>query len=100
MKKYKKTTAFRLEPKELDWLENQCKNKKLSPSTVLRKYGGKTKLTATLQERLAASNLYQADIETFTDILLDWLEDHKLLDTCKNAEKTALINKLIEECQT
>ena len=36
MKKYKKTTAFRLEPKELDWLENQCKNKKLSPSTVLR----------------------------------------------------------------
>jgi len=36
MKKYKKTTAFRLEPKELEWLELQCKSKKLSPSTVLR----------------------------------------------------------------
>jgi hypothetical protein len=36
MKKYKKTYAFRLEIKEAEWLDNEVRTQKLSPSTVLR----------------------------------------------------------------
>ena len=53
-------------------------------------------MKATLQERLAASNIYEVEIRTATAIFREWLRD--INDNTKDVSHKLLLEKLIEDC--